>query len=57
MVALLECRLVDRIPGGDHVILIGEVYVTEVSGGQPLVYHQRGFPGLSPAALPQLETV
>ena len=42
----LECRLVRRIPAGDHVILIGLVCTAEVSDAAPLVYFARGFHGL-----------
>jgi flavin reductase ActVB len=48
--ARLECRLVDCLPGGDHVILVGEVCAAGVSAGEPLVYHQRNFAGLAATA-------
>ncbi|MFI9203824.1 flavin reductase family protein [Streptomyces sp. NPDC053048] len=41
--ARLECRTERRIPGGDHLILIGEVHDAHEGEGEPLVYFQRGF--------------
>lgn len=37
-VARLICRTYDRYPGGDHVILLGEVEEFANPGGEPLVY-------------------
>jgi len=45
--ARLECRMVDRIPAGDHLILLGQVARTATRPGRPLVYCQREFHGLS----------
>ncbi len=42
-VAHLVCRRVNEFPGGDHVILLGEVITAEVHGGEPLVYWARGY--------------
>lgn len=39
----LECRLVDRIPAGDHVILLGAVRLATLNDGDPLVYYNRTF--------------
>ncbi|AZQ72779.1 MULTISPECIES: flavin reductase family protein [Streptomyces] len=47
--ARLECRTERRIPGGDHLILIGEVHHADAGDGEPLVYYQRGFHELIPA--------
>lgn len=47
--ARLECRTERRIPGGDHLILIGEVHHADQGDGEPLVYYQRGFHELIPA--------
>lgn len=41
--AVLECRVVDRLSGGDHVILLGEVEVAVSFEGSPLAYQGRGF--------------
>ncbi len=40
-VAAVVCRVVDRHPGGDHTILVGEVEQTRIGEGQPLL-HWRG---------------
>lgn len=37
--AHLECRVVGRHVGGDHVIFVGEVMRLAVHPGQPLLYH------------------
>ncbi|WP_190019732.1 flavin reductase family protein [Streptomyces hiroshimensis] len=48
--ARLECRTERRIPGGDHLILLGEVHHAEEGEGEPLVYYRRGFHGLDGGA-------
>lgn len=34
----LDCRIVDRLPAGDHVILLGEVVRFDANAGAPLLY-------------------
>ncbi|MFJ8884909.1 flavin reductase family protein [Streptomyces sp. NPDC102402] len=47
VVAWLVCRVVARIPAGDHRIVIAEVVAGDPSGGgRPLVYHQGRFTAL-----------
>lgn len=47
--AVLECRTVDSIDAGDHLIFIGHVeYAARVDPGAPLIYWQRGFSKLKP---------
>lgn len=47
VLAWLVCRVVARIPAGDHRIVVAEVAVGNSSGeGRPLVYHQGRFNGL-----------
>ncbi|HLM01218.1 MAG TPA: flavin reductase family protein [Pyrinomonadaceae bacterium] len=36
----LECRLVNAYEGGDHTIYIGEIVVSTVNDGKPLIYFQ-----------------
>lgn len=36
--AVVECRIVDRLPGGDHTILVGEVESGRVGDAAPLLY-------------------
>ena len=36
----LECRLVNSYDGGDHTIYIGEIVVSTVDDGKPLIYFQ-----------------
>ncbi|GAV25581.1 flavin reductase [Carboxydothermus islandicus] len=41
-IANLECRLVQEIPVGDHIILVGEVVAEDVPNPakRPLIFHQ-----------------
>jgi flavin reductase (DIM6/NTAB) family NADH-FMN oxidoreductase RutF len=40
-IGLLECRVTDEVPGGDHTIFVGEVLSTSTKDDAPLV-HFRG---------------
>ncbi len=42
----LSCALRDRIPGGDHEILIGEVLSLDSRNGSPLLFHRGAYPSL-----------
>ena len=42
----LSCKLRDRIPGGDHEILIGEVLSLRSRDGSPLLFHRGAYPSL-----------
>ncbi|MGW4669389.1 flavin reductase family protein [Streptomyces sp. NPDC004324] len=47
VLAWLVCRIVARVPAGDHRIVLAEVVLGDPSGaGRPLLYHQGGFNGL-----------
>lgn len=35
--AVMECRLVDAYPGGDHRLVVGEVQAMRLNSGQPLL--------------------
>jgi flavin reductase ActVB len=48
----LECRTAQRVPAGDHLILIGQVYRSTVTEGDPLLYYRRGFHELSHGGTP-----
>jgi len=39
----LLCTMATRLPGGDHTIIIGEVYRTATRDGMPLVYYRREY--------------
>ena len=41
VLAVLECRIVERHEGGDHVIIVGEVQAAQIHEGDPL-FHFRG---------------
>ena len=38
-----ECRMRDRVDGGDHTILIGEVVRAQVSDAEPMLHYNRQF--------------
>jgi flavin reductase (DIM6/NTAB) family NADH-FMN oxidoreductase RutF len=41
--AVIECRLHNTFPGGDHTIFVGEVMDAEIDQGSPLLYYRRGY--------------
>lgn len=41
--ARFQCRVVHRHPGGDHLILVGEVLEFERREGAPLLFHAGGY--------------
>lgn len=45
--ALFECRRLDAYPGGDHLILLGEVERYSCSGLPPLVFYGGRFAGVA----------
>lgn len=47
VLAVIECRICDTFPGGDHSIFVGEVMDAEISQGSPLLYYRRGYHELS----------
>lgn len=42
-ICTLECRLHERVDGGDHSIMLGLVEHAEVTDGAPLVYFRSGY--------------
>ncbi|MEW2581589.1 flavin reductase family protein [Streptomyces syringium] len=47
VLAWLVCRVVARVPAGDHRIVLAEAVVGDPAGaGRPLLYHQGRFNGL-----------
>lgn len=44
----LECRIVERLPGGDHVIVVAQVLGAEVAEGEPLLYFRGRYARLAP---------
>ncbi|MEU3840068.1 flavin reductase family protein [Streptomyces sp. NPDC028635] len=47
VLAWVVCRVVARVPAGDHRIVLAEVVVGDPAGpGRPLLYHQGGFTAL-----------
>ena len=48
--AYVECRLAERIPGGDHTIFLAQVLSVEVaSEANPLLFHRGKYPRLEKA--------
>jgi flavin reductase (DIM6/NTAB) family NADH-FMN oxidoreductase RutF len=45
--ALFECRRIDAYPGGDHLIMLGEVERYSCSGLPPLVFYGGRFAGVA----------
>lgn len=45
-IAVLDCTVEHRLPGGDHEIVIGRVVDVETTGGAPLVYWRGEYAGL-----------
>ncbi|MFF3487885.1 flavin reductase family protein [Streptomyces sp. NPDC002701] len=48
VLAWLVCRIVTRVPAGDHRVVLAEVVLGDPAGGggPPLLYHQGQFTGL-----------
>jgi 3-hydroxy-9,10-secoandrosta-1,3,5(10)-triene-9,17-dione monooxygenase reductase component len=46
--ARLECRIAERLPRGDHVIVVAEVLRVSVSDGTPLLYYRGRYGRLAP---------
>ncbi|MBF6231480.1 flavin reductase [Nocardia farcinica] len=42
-IARFQCRTVQRVEAGDHIIFIGEVEHFDTSDGAPLVFHSGGY--------------
>ena len=45
--AVIECRTSEILPGGDHVIVLGEVTALHVSEGEPLCYYRGAYRALA----------
>jgi flavin reductase (DIM6/NTAB) family NADH-FMN oxidoreductase RutF len=43
VLAHLECRIVQRLDGGDHTILVGEVEAADAREVRPLLYYRGGY--------------
>ena len=39
----LDCRVTERLEGGDHTIFVGEVVDANTEEGEPLVYFRSGY--------------
>jgi flavin reductase (DIM6/NTAB) family NADH-FMN oxidoreductase RutF len=42
-IGAIECRIVERLAGGDHTIVVGQVEATTLSDGQPLTYFRGAY--------------
>ena len=45
--AWVECRVAEILPGGDHVIVVGEIQGGETSEGAPLLYFRSRYRNLA----------
>lgn len=45
-IGVIECRVHETLPGGDHTIYVGEVVAVEVREGRPLIYFRAGYHAL-----------
>jgi flavin reductase (DIM6/NTAB) family NADH-FMN oxidoreductase RutF len=43
VLASLECRMVESVPGGDHTIFLGQVESANVRQDTPLLYYRGGY--------------
>ncbi len=41
--ATFTCAVEQTQPGGDHTIVIGRILAVDTNGGQPLLWHARGY--------------
>jgi flavin reductase (DIM6/NTAB) family NADH-FMN oxidoreductase RutF len=41
--AWVDCRVTIEVPGGDHVIFIGEVVGGDADEGEPLIFYRGGY--------------
>ncbi|HJQ85431.1 MAG TPA: flavin reductase family protein [Candidatus Binatia bacterium] len=44
----VECRIIETLEGGDHVIHVGEVDHAEARDGRPLLFYRGRYRGLAP---------
>jgi flavin reductase (DIM6/NTAB) family NADH-FMN oxidoreductase RutF len=49
--AMMRCRVVEVIEGGDHQLLLGEVISIDHGGGEPLIFHRGRLGGIVTDAL------
>lgn len=47
--AVMECRLVDAYPGGDHRLVVGEVRAIRLNSGLPLLHYDGRYFGIDAA--------
>ncbi len=45
--ATIVCELQDRLPQGDHTIVVGRVIQAETFDGDPLLYYRRNYRGVT----------
>jgi 3-hydroxy-9,10-secoandrosta-1,3,5(10)-triene-9,17-dione monooxygenase reductase component len=49
VLAFLECRVIERFPGGDHTILVAEVHhLGTVADEEPLLYYRGAYTSTGP---------
>jgi flavin reductase (DIM6/NTAB) family NADH-FMN oxidoreductase RutF len=50
VLAQIECRITQQLPGGDHTIFVGEVEHSTLFDGRPLLYYRSGYHRLPESA-------
>ena len=46
--AWVDCRLTERLPGGDHEIFIGQIVAGNVASGDPLLFYSGAYRSIAP---------
>ena len=46
--AWVDCRLTERLPGGDHEIFIGQIVAGDFEGGDPLLFFGGAYRSIAP---------
>ena len=46
--AWVDCRLTDRLPGGDHEIFIGRIVAGNAEDGDPLLFFGGAYRNIAP---------
>lgn len=48
--AWVDCRLTERLPGGDHEIFIGHIVAGDTGSGDPLIFYSGSYREIAPEA-------
>jgi flavin-dependent trigonelline monooxygenase, reductase component len=56
LLGFADCRVVELVDAGDHVVLIGRIAAAVPGFGEPLIYYRRGFHQLDEQSMSDLST-